>query len=122
MKRSIGLLISFTLVFAISTAGAGEVLRIDGSSDRAFDESFAELVRSLHGYERRQLSLGLFGALIPRDCLSPEATIHLTFAPVAPGDGALVRSCREHLQGMSYDEIIKEGQAKPTEPNAAPPP
>jgi hypothetical protein len=119
MKSAITFLISLTLACAITAAGAAETPRIDAMSDGAFDKSFAKLVRSLHGYERRQFALGLFGVLIPRSCLSPEATIHLTFAPVAPSDGPLVRSCREHLQGKSYEDILKEGEPKPTDSQAA---
>ena len=121
MKIAISVLIFLNLASAISTACAAEAPRIDAASDRAFDKSFAKLVRSLQGYERRQLALGLFGVLIPRNCLSPEATVRLTFAPVAPGDGPLVRSCREHLEGKSYEDIIQEGEPKPAEPQAARP-
>lgn len=115
MTKAMIALIPWILVSAISTARATEAPRIDGASDGTFDKSFARLVRSLHGYERRTFALGLFGALVPRSCLSPEATIHLTFSPVAPGDGPLVRSCREHLQGKSYEDILKEGEAEPSQ-------
>ena len=121
MKIAVNVLVSLTFACAISVASAAEAPRIDATSNRAFDKSFAKLVRSLRGYERRQFALGLFGVLIPRNCLSPEATIHLTFAPVAPNDGPLLRSCREHLQGKSYEDIIKEGEPKPTEPQVARP-
>jgi hypothetical protein len=121
MKNAVNLLVSLTLACGITAAAAAEAPRIDAASDPAFDKSFAKLVRSLHGYERRQFALGLFGVLVPHKCLSPEATIHLTFAPVAPSDGPLVRPCREHLQGKSYEDIIKEGEPKPTESQAARP-
>lgn len=121
MKKAINALIPWILVSAISTASAAEAPRIDGASDSAFDKSFAKLVRSLHGYERRTFALGLFGVLVPSSCLSPEATIHLTFSPVAPGDGPLVRSCREHLQGKSYEDIIKEGEPKPAQSQVSQP-
>lgn len=109
------LIISLTLACATISVFASEVPRIDSSSDGAFDKSFAKVVNSLHGYERRQFALGLFGVLLPRKCLSTEATLHLTFDPVAPGDGTLLRSCREQLQGKSYEDVIKEGEPKPSE-------
>jgi hypothetical protein len=103
--------LSLTLC-VITSSCAVEAPRIDSTSDQAFDKSFAKVVRSLHGYEPRQFALGLFGVLLPRNCLSPEATIHLTFAPVADSDGPLMRSCREQLEGKSYRDIIKEGEPK----------
>jgi hypothetical protein len=90
--------------------------RIDSSSDTAFAKSFSKVTRSLHGYEPRRFALALFGVLLPRRCLTPDATVHLTFAPVAPSDGALLQSCREHLDGKSYADIITEGEAKESAP------
>jgi hypothetical protein len=100
------------LACVITSACATQADRIDATSDQTFDKSFAKVVRSLHGYEPRQFALGLFGVLLPRNCLSTQATIHLTFAPIADVDGPLLQSCREQLQGKSYEDIIKEGKSK----------
>jgi hypothetical protein len=84
--------------------------RLDSTSLESFDDSFKKLIRSLKTREKRTLALGLFGALLKHECLSTEAVVHLTFSPVGPRDGPLIASCRRHLDGMSYDDIIKAGE------------
>jgi hypothetical protein len=106
------ILVSLVLAFVMLAACAGNPPRIDSSSDQAFDATFAKMVESLHGYDRRKLALGLFGELLPAQCLSADATIHLIFFPVAPGDAGLFRSCRSRLDGKTYEEILKEGEPK----------
>ena len=108
---------SVVLICTTVPAAAAAPARIDGTSEASFDASFAKLVRSLKAPERRTLALGLFGTLLPRECLAPEAIIHLTFSPVGPKDGPRVRPCREHLHGMSYQDILDAGEA-PASPHA----
>jgi hypothetical protein len=104
---------SASLLLGVIFSGcAVEPPRIDATSDAAFEKSFAKVARSLRGYEPRRFALGLFGVLLPRQCLSSEAVLHLTFSPVAPGDGLMLLSCREHLQGKSYVDIINDSNLK----------
>jgi len=111
----------FSIAMVLGTAGASarEPVRIDGTSDASFDASFAKLVRSLKQAERRTLALGLFGALLSKEYLAPEAVIHLTFAPVEPKDASAIRPCREHLHGMSYRQILEAGEPRKDQPVAA---
>lgn len=101
---------------AILSGCATEPPRIDSTSEVAFENSFSNVTRSLHGYEPRRFALALFGVLLPSQCLNSEAIIHLTFAPVSPSDGAMLQPCREQLQGKSYVDIIAEGEAKRSKP------
>jgi hypothetical protein len=98
------------------TAQARELIRIDGRSDASFDKSFAKLVRSLRGYEARAFTLGLFGVLLPKDCLSAETIVYLTFQPVSPADAPRIRPCREHLDGMSFKDIIEAADKQGHDP------
>lgn len=104
--------LSIALICANAAASAREPVRIDGTSERSFDTSFAKLVRSLKSTERRTLALGLFGALLTHECLAPEAVVRLTFYPVQPKDASAIRPCREHLHGMSYPEILEAGEPR----------
>lgn len=110
MKIFSSLLVGATLALGASAANAKEPVRLDGTTEAAFDASFTRLVRSLKAPERRTLALGLFGALLKHECLAPEAVVRLTFAPVEPKDGPLIRPCRDHLHGMSYPEILQAGE------------
>ncbi|MGY0800142.1 hypothetical protein ACW7G0_13960 [Lysobacter sp. A286] len=101
------------LMSACFAVRAAEPARIDGSTDTSFDTSFSKLVKSLKAPERRTLALGLFGALIRHECLSPEAVIALTFSPVEPKDAPRIRPCRAHLDGKSYEEIMQAAEPPP---------
>jgi len=110
MKSLASLLLAFTLASGAGSAPAKEPARLDGTTEASFEASFAKLVRSLKAPERRTLALGLFGALLKHECLAPDAVVHLTFMPVEPKDGQMIRPCREHLHGMSYPEILQAGE------------
>jgi hypothetical protein len=118
MKILASLLIPLTLVCGTASAWAREPVRLDSTTDATFDASFSKLVRSLKTPERRTLALGLFGALLKHECLAPEAVVQLTFMPLEPKDGQLIRSCREYLHGMSYPEILQAGEPPANEPTA----
>jgi len=109
MKNLASSLLIFTLASGAASAAAKEPVRLDGATEATFDASFAKLVRSLKAPERRTLALGLFGALLKHECLAPEVVVRLTFMPVEPRDGPLIRPCRERLHGMSYPEILQAG-------------
>ena len=122
MKNFATWLFLTTLLCSCATATTAEPIRINGSSEASFDASFNSLVRSLNARERRALALGLFGTLVSHECLAPQAVIHLTFSPVGPKDAPLVRPCREHLNGMSYQDILaavepQAGTSTPEVPN-----
>jgi hypothetical protein len=118
MKNLASLLLAFTFASGAASAVAKEPVRLDGTTEATFDASFAKLVRSLRAPERRTLALGLFGALLKHECLAPEAVVRLTFMPVEPKDGQMIRPCREHLHGMSYTEILQAGEPPAKEPAA----
>ena len=119
MKIVASVCLSITLVCASTAVSAREPVRIDATSEASFDASFAKLVRSLKSSDRRALALGLFGALLPHECLAPEAIIRLTFYPVEPKDAQAIRPCREYLHGMSYAEILEAGKPRKDQPAAA---
>lgn len=109
------------LAFIAPVVHAKEPPRIDGTSDSAFDQSFAKLVKSLNGYKPRELALGLFTVLLPQNCLSTDAVMYLTFKPVTPKDAPIIRSCRAYLDGKSYQDIINAADAKHREAAPASP-
>ena len=111
MKLIASLCVFVALSSESVVASAREPVRIDSTSEASFDASFAKLVDSLKTPERRTLALGLFGTLISHECLASEAIVHLTFSPVEPTDAALIRPCRQYLDGMSYQEILEAGQS-----------
>jgi len=122
-------LISFIAVVLIAGcastshgAGPGDP-RLDGSSDASFIRSYAKVVRPLAAGERRQFALALFGLLLGKECLSSNALIELMFLPVSTDRPANLRTCRDHLDGMSYRDIIDAQKAREKElvskPNAA---
>jgi len=117
MKILANLCLAITIALGSDSVAAKEPVRLDGTTEATFEVSFTKLVRSLKVPERRSLALGLFGALVKHECLAPETVVRLTFMPVEPKDGALIHSCREHLHGMSYAEILQAG-----EPSAEGPP
>lgn len=91
-------------------AGARDPVRLDSTTTESFEASFEKLVRSVKTREKRTLALGLFGALLKHDCLPTEVVLHLTFSPIGPKDAPLISPCRRHLDGMSYEDIIRAGQ------------
>jgi hypothetical protein len=115
---SLLILIALTLASGVPAASAKDPVRLDGTTDVAFEASFAKLVRSLKAPERRSLALRLFGTLLKHECLAPETVVRLTFMPVEPKDGQLIQPCREHLNGMSYPDILQAAEPPAKEPVA----
>jgi hypothetical protein len=111
MNVSTRLIVAAAVLCVGCTAQRADPPRIDASSDAAFDVSFGRLVKSLRGYEPRALALGLFGVLLPKECLSPEALIYLMFSPVSPNDAPRIGSCREHLDAMSFRDIMEAAES-----------
>ena len=110
MKIYAILLLSIAVSLGIAPVDAKEPLRINGATEASFESSFAKMVRSLKAPERRALALGLFGVLLKHECLAPETVFWLTFFPVEPRDGRFISPCRQHLQNMSYPDILQAGK------------
>jgi hypothetical protein len=104
---------------ACTTGTRSPEARIDGTSEEAFDRSYARVVQHVATDKRRQLALDLLSVLLPQNCLRPEAVLYLTFFPASPDRKAEIRTCRVPLNGMSYQDIV-DAAAKSIGPKPAP--
>jgi hypothetical protein len=105
----------FMVVMQLVACVSGDrapVVRIDGSSDAAFDHSYRQLLQPLSPDQRRRLALALLSALLQQNCLGTDAVMELTFFPAAPDREAQLRSCRAALNGKSYQDLIDAADAK----------
>lgn len=100
------------LICVAALVSAKEPRRIDGTSDKSFDKTYAQLVRAVPAAERRKFALDLLSVLLPHKCLSPDAIISLTFLSTSPKEAAGIRPCRELLNGKSSRDIAEAANSE----------
>jgi hypothetical protein len=99
------------------TACAGPQLRIDGSSDSAFDSSRAALIGSLTPEQRLRFLLAEVVYLEPFGCLKPHASTNWLGNTLSEIEGRDLevssRRCRAQLDGKTYSDVIRLAKRSP---------
>ena len=121
MRLALTLVASLLLgAYGCESIPKADDLRIDGTSEGSFDQSYAKIVQKLSPQEQRRFALALFTVLLPEKCLSSEAVLALTFLPASPERKAELRTCRAQLNGKSYQDIVEAADAKNTSRGVSP--
>lgn len=95
------------VVAALGVVACSSDVRLDGSSEESFVSSYDRLLESLTPEEKLQLTLAQAVVLSSKPCAQHKAPIpDSAVLTEVLGGLTQLRSCREELDGMSYQDFL----------------